>query len=359
MYEENIEDIIEEITLEQLQDDDSLIEDVEEIPEAKSMKKNSVKEEDEDEDEDDKEDEGKVLEATEPKGGKVSVSDSEDEVPTPDEIVKTIKKGEKETSKSSDPKANKIKNEDEVPEPEEVFDDAKKSGNVVSKSKSNLTKESFEQLGLSEEFQEKAQELFEEKVQERVEEIQDSLIEKVNSYLDYVVENWMEENKLAVERGLRTEIAENFIEKLKDVFIENYIEVPENRVDLVESMEDEIKNLETELDKTIQENVELNETVTGLTKKYLIKEASWNLSVTQSSKLEKLLEDVSIEEVSEFKTKIEELKESILFENEENEETDSIVEDYESMDEGAEIDNKPKNRIDLYADAISKMASRK
>jgi hypothetical protein len=298
-------------------------------------------------------------EATEPEGG-IDELDDEDHIPTPEEVTKQNSKGEDATSKSSVPEADEIEDEDEVPTPEELFKDSEEAGNVVSKSKSNLTKESFQQMGLSEKFQAKAQALFEEKVQERVQEIEDALVEKVNSYLDYVVENWMKENELAVERGIRTEIAENFIEQLKSVFIENYIEVPENRIDLVESMEDEIQNLEKELDSSINENVELNETLSGLVKKYLINEASRNLTITQSSKLESLLEDVSIEDVDEFKSKIENVKESIIRENYEVEyENDTILEDYESMDEGAEINDKPKNKIDIYADAISKMVGRK
>lgn len=196
------------------------------------------------------------------------------------------------------------------------------------------TKESLEVLmqaekSLSEGFRSKATELFEStvkaKVAAEVTKIEESykarldeevatatkdLAEKVESYLDYVVKTWMEENKVAIESGLRTEIAENFINSLKSVFVESYIEVPEGKENLVDSLNTEVAKLEEQLLKSTEANIKLNESVNELLRKQVIAEASSDLASTEAVKLNSLVEDVDFENAETFSKKVQTIKES-------------------------------------------------
>ena len=182
---------------------------------------------------------------------------------------------------------------------------------------------------LSEEFKEKTAIIFETAVKEvissevaRLEEqykveldeevaaIRSDLVEKVDSYLNYVVENWMEQNELAIQSGLRAEIAEDFMGKLKDLFVESYIEVPESKVDLVDELADEVESLEEKLNETTEANIQLSETVKLLQAEAVLAEASRGLADTQAEKLADLAETVEFESVEDFAKKIATIKES-------------------------------------------------
>lgn len=182
---------------------------------------------------------------------------------------------------------------------------------------------------LSEEFKTKAAVLFETAVnvrlaeeldrletsyatelEEEVKTIRSDLVESVDNYLNYVVESWMEENKLAVETGLRTEIAETFIGKLKDLFTESYIEVPESKVDLVDELATENEELEEALNSTTAKNLRLMEEVQDLKRKDVIREATKDLADTQATKLASLVEQVTFDDEESFAAKVKIIKES-------------------------------------------------
>ena len=182
---------------------------------------------------------------------------------------------------------------------------------------------------LSEEFKEKAEVIFEaaiksklgeeidrleekynEELAEEVESTKAELVEKVDSYLNYVVENWMEENKLAVQTGLRTEIAEKFMNSLKDLFTESYIEVPESKVDLVDEMAAEIEELEEAHNIAVANSLEMQEKVEVLSREKIIREASDDLAETQVEKLKDLVEDIEFEDDETFAKKVATVKES-------------------------------------------------
>jgi hypothetical protein len=182
---------------------------------------------------------------------------------------------------------------------------------------------------LSEGFQEKAATIFEAAVKtkvsaeiDRLEEeytqnleeetagIRNELVEKVDGYLNYVVENWMEENRVAVENGLRTEIAESFMDALKGVFTEHYIAVPESKVDMVDDLAEQVQELEGQLTKATEDNIRLSESVSDFRRAEILAEASKDLAVTEAEKLKTLAEDVDFEDADTFARKVATLKES-------------------------------------------------
>jgi len=182
---------------------------------------------------------------------------------------------------------------------------------------------------LSEEFQQKAATIFEaavkskirpeverieeEKTQEIAEEMETfktELAEKVDGYLDYVVGEWMKENELAIERGLKGEIAEDFITGLKSLFEEHYIDVPDEKYDILESQAQKIDELEEKLNDTIGKLTEKKQSEDTLVRESVIKEVSSDLADTQSEKFASLVEDVEFTDKDSFTEKLNTLKEN-------------------------------------------------
>lgn len=147
-------------------------------------------------------------------------------------------------------------------------------------------------------------------LEEEVNDLQESLVEKVDSYLNYVVENWMTENKLVIEQGLRTEIAEQFMSSLQTVFKEHYIEVPEGKADLVDDLADQVAELEEQLNKTTEDNIRLFEGNNNLVKAKVISEQSSGLAATEAEKLSSLVEDIDFDNADTFEMKVKTIKES-------------------------------------------------
>jgi hypothetical protein len=143
---------------------------------------------------------------------------------------------------------------------------------------------------------------------EEVSSIKADLVEKVDSYLDYVVEQWMEENKLAIQSGLRAEVAEGFMTKLKDLFVESYVEVPESKVDLVDELANANEELEEDFNNAVAKALKLTEELEFYKRKDIIREASRDLAQTQVEKLTNLAEGVTFESEKDFANKIATLK---------------------------------------------------
>lgn len=260
-----------------------------------------------------------VVEATEPKGGKAGeVKDvAKDGQKAADETSAAVKSSAKK--KAAEPTSGggdameKLKEEAEEEESfKEDLDALVDSEATLSegfRSKAGLIFEAALSAKLKTEVA-RLEESYEERLSEEVTSIRSELEEQVDGYLNYVVENWMEENKLAIETGLRAEIAESFIESLKDVFAEHYVEVPEGKTDLVEELAAKVEALEEKYNEAIDRNIELNEEVDALTREKLIVEASEGLSVAQAEKLKSLVEDVAFEDAETFSGKVETIKES-------------------------------------------------
>ena len=151
---------------------------------------------------------------------------------------------------------------------------------------------------------------YEEKLKEEVETAKSELVEKVDSYLNYVVEEWMQDNKLAIERGIKGEIAEDFISGLKKLFEDHYIDVPDEKYDVLEDQASKIEDLEKKLNEQIEKNVEQNKAIGELKRQDIIDEASKDLADTAKEKFNKLAEEVEFSNEEDFSTKVSTIKES-------------------------------------------------
>ena len=182
---------------------------------------------------------------------------------------------------------------------------------------------------LSEEFKEKAKTIFEAsinakikdietslqeayatKLTEEVEEIKIGLTERMDAYLEYVAEEWLEENALAVERGIKTEMTESFLDGMKKLFEEHYVSLPEDRYDVLESMVDKLDEMETKLNEQIERNVGLNARLNETTAQTILNNVAEGLAVSQKDKLANLAEGVEFESEEAYREKLETLKES-------------------------------------------------
>jgi len=187
---------------------------------------------------------------------------------------------------------------------------------------------------LSEEFKEKAKTIFEaaltakvgeikealeaqyeEKLVEEVEEIKEALVERVDSYLEYVADEWFTENELAVEQGLKTEMTESFLEGMKGLFEAHYVSIPEDKYDVLESMVEKLDDMETKLNEQIEKNIHLNQRLAESVADGIFDEISEGLAATQKEKLASLAESVEFESEEEYREKLEILKESYFSAN--------------------------------------------
>ena len=182
---------------------------------------------------------------------------------------------------------------------------------------------------LSEEYKEKAKTIFEaainakvagikeeleaqyeEKLAEEIEAAKESLAERVDSYLEYVADEWFEENALAIENGLKTEMTESFLSGMKGLFEEHYVTIPEDKYDVLESMVEKLDDMETKLNEQIEKNISLNGRLSEATADGILDEVSEGLAVTQKEKLASLSESVEFESEAQYREKLETLKES-------------------------------------------------
>ena len=157
---------------------------------------------------------------------------------------------------------------------------------------------------------EKLESEYEAKVDEKVSEVKEEIVDKVDAYLNYVVEEWMKENELAIEKGLRAEITEDFIGGLKSLFESHYINVPQEKYDVIENQAAEIEKLKEEVNKTIEKNVELNQKIAESTRSDIIKDVSADLAATEADKLNGLAESIEYKDADSFRKSVETLKNS-------------------------------------------------
>ena len=203
---------------------------------------------------------------------------------------------------------------------------------------------------LSEEFQEKARTIFEaainakvtqikeqlvaenaEKFAEEVAAAKESLAERVDSYLEYVSDEWFEENALAVEAGLKTEMTESFLSGMKGLFEEHYVTIPEEKYDVLESMVEKLDDMETKLNEQIEKNITLNARLSESAADGILNDVSEGLASTQKEKLASLAESVEFESEDQYRGKLETLKESYF-----NSKKESSTAKTETLSEGVD-----------------------
>ena len=229
--------------------------------------------------------------------------------------------------------------------------------------------------GLSEEFKQKATTIFEAAVHAKVvdevnarmeeqakeqeagsQEFQKELTEKVDGYLTYVVEEWMKENELAIERGIRSELVEDFMSGIKTLFTEHYIDIPEEKVDMVDDLFTKVEDLETSLDEEINRGVELQKELAQFKKDDAISEVTKDLADTETEKISKLAEGIEYENSEQYIEKLNVLKESYFPKSDavtsEITETDETI---EVPDEKAEV--KLQEDMQHYTSAIKRYNS--
>ena len=223
---------------------------------------------------------------------------------------------------------------------------------------------------LSEEFRGKASSLFEAMVTARVanqvqtieegliaeaaelmEEFKADLTEKVDSYLSYVIEKWVEDNQLAVENGLRNDIAESFINGMKNLFAEHYIDVPEEKYDVLGEMQAQIEELSSKLDEQIAANVELHNNNVELMKEGVFAVVAEDLAKTDAEKFKSLVADVEFENAEIFEEKLNVIKENYFPTSK-----STIISEDKLEDEGVELIDE--STVSKYVEALNKMAQK-
>lgn len=185
-------------------------------------------------------------------------------------------------------------------------------------------------------------------LEEEVSSVKSDLVEKVDAYLNYVVEGWMESNEIAVEAGLRTEIAESFMTSLQSVFKEHYISVPEGKEDLVDELSEQVAELEEQLNKTTDENVALFQSVQESQRADVVRKYTSDLAATEAEKLSSLVEDVEFGDVESFDMKVKTIKESYFMK--ESVESESEVDKIVGTEQALSEDSDPMAR---YTSALS------
>ena len=226
----------------------------------------------------------------------------------------------------------------------------------------------------SDEFRQKATSIFEaavvarvnnemEKVVSQIEEqntaelteYKEALVEKVDSYMNYIVEQWMQENQLAVEKGLRNEITEEFMTGLKVLFKESYIDVPEDKYDVLDDLTNKVETLTAELDETISDNVTLANELTEFKKSSVFEQVTDGLAETEKEKLGKLIEGVEYENDEAFSEKIKVIKENYFPKEKVQSPEQTLVEESKTGTQEQEIDSS--NPMNKYVQSISRIKS--
>jgi len=281
------------------------------LQKAIDKKKEDAKESDEKKDEKKKEDVKESDEKDSDEKKKEDVKETEDK--KEDEKKAEVKEDdakaekEKEVKKENETAKDKVKNLDMKEDVKALTEGEDLSEEF--KAKAATIFESAVKAKLVEEI-EKLEGEYETKVAERVEETKSEIVEKVDAYLNYVVEEWMKENELAIEKGLRAEITEDFIGGLKTLFESHYINVPSEKYDVIESQAAEIEKLKEENNKSIEKSIELNQKVGEFTREGIINDVSSDLAETETEKLKGLAEGIEYKDADSFRKSIETLKDS-------------------------------------------------
>ena len=232
----------------------------------------------------------------------------------------------------------------------------------------------FEGEELSEEFQTKARTIFEAAIKEKVSEIKenlqtayeqalveevasvrDELTERVDAYLEYVADEWIQENQLQVESGLKTEMTESFLEGMKSLFEEHYVTVPEDKYDVLESMVDKLDEMESKLNEQIERNVALNQRLAESTSDVILADVSEGLALSQKEKLASLASNVEFESETDYRGKLEKLKESYF-----PSKTSAPSAHSETISEGTAVESSKQvsSRMEAYMQTLGRVAKK-
>ena len=285
---------------------------------------------------------------------------SEDEAPATDEVV-----AEEETTEEEVVAEEETTEEEVVAEEEDYKVDVEQDVQAL-----------FEGEELSEEFQSKARTIFEAAIKEKVSEIKenlqtayeqalveevasvrDELTERVDAYLEYVADEWIQENQLQVESGLKTEMTESFLEGMKSLFEEHYVSVPEDKYDVLESMVDKLDEMESKLNEQIERNVALNQRLAESNSDVILADVSEGLALSQKEKLASLASNVEFESETDYREKLEKLKESYF---PSNKTTSAPSAHSETISEGTAVDSPQQvsSAMEAYMQTLGRVAKK-
>lgn len=227
---------------------------------------------------------------------------------------------------------------------------------------------------LSEDFKTKASTIFEaavsakvlSEVNQRIDELEtnykkeitdakeehlSTVTEKVDGYLNYVTEEWMKENELAVEKGIRSELVEDFMTGLKNLFTEHYIDIPEEKVDLVDDLFEKVEELEQKLDESINTSVDIKKELAEYKKAETLREVSEDLADTEKEKLGKLADGIDFEDKSQYSEKLEVIKENYF----PKQQSETITEELENTEKEQDISESVDPIMSKYASALTRL----
>ena len=284
---------------------------------------------------------------------------SEDEAPATDEVV-----AEEETTTDEVVAEEETTEEEVVAEEEDYKVDVEQDVQAL-----------FEGEELSEEFQSKARTIFEAAIKEKVSEIKenlqtayeqalveevasvrDELTERVDAYLEYVADEWIQENQLQVESGLKTEMTESFLEGMKSLFEEHYVSVPEDKYDVLESMVDKLDEMESKLNEQIERNVALNQRLAESNSDVILADVSEGLALSQKEKLASLASNVEFESETDYREKLEKLRESYF----PSTNTSAPSAHSETISEGTQVDSPQQvsSAMEAYMQTLGRVAKK-
>jgi hypothetical protein len=264
-----------------------------------------------------------------------SPTDDSAKLKTPGKTLKQVHDVVNKGAKAADPMKG-MKEEEELSQEETIEEEEITTEAVVEEEEVTAEVDVEEDVNallggeeLSEEFKEKAKTIFEaalkskiaevkesieaeyaEKLKEEVSEAKEELSERVDSYLEYVSEEWFNENELAIEHGLKTELTESFLSGMKGLFEDHYVHIPEDKYDVLETMVEKLDEMETKLNEQIEKNVGLNSRLAESVADGILDNVSEGLAATQKEKLTSLSESVEFESEDQYREKLEMLKES-------------------------------------------------
>ena len=263
--------------------------------------------------------------------------------------------------------------EDEEHESKSVKEDATIESSLVEIEIDDDLSKISESLDLSEENAEKAKTIFKAAVSSKVEEakseleehyakelktqvetIKEELTSSVDKYLTYCAEEWSKENELAIERGLRSEMTENFIEGLKTLFVEHYVEVPEDKYNVVDELANRLDEMESKVDAEVQKNMDITEELENLKRQNVVKQACEDLSESQKEKMVSLANGVDYKDEADFEEKVAEIKEAYFGVDGETiaEET---IEEEGTGDFDTQVEKILDPNISRYSEALTKL----
>ena len=266
-------------------------------------------------------------------------------------VSNVVNKGAKSAVKSGDVQPESV----EPDESKEVVAEEEQVAEVTETPELDIEQDMsalFSGEELSEEFQSKARTIFEaainskvaeiaeglkkeneEKIGEEIESVKSALVERVDSYLEYVADEWLKENTIAVEHGLKSEMTESFLGGMKKLFEEHYVSIPEEKYDVVENMVNKLDEMETKLNEQIEKNVNLNKRLSESTADGIISSVAEGLALSQKEKLTTLAESVEFESEESYREKLETLKESYFGQSVQKETSEQVLnEEHQAQD---------------------------